>query len=263
VWVKVGSIPTTGTTLLMYYGDSSLTNGSNGPATFLAYADFNQDEGFSIVDNGTTRSFGQSGTYVSTANQRVDFIGLPADGGATYVYKDYGAGYFGDSVVEFDGIQTSAGSASVAHIGLGDGLGMIGSAALANAAFSTTSDYQNDVMVYVLRAGSSSYGWPYPQTGLNVRGYVRLAVRPSTGEVTQSVYTNAARTNLLTNCSSAGCENPKTLTTGPIVSLRHLYALNKSTGGPPGRSITGSFDNLRVRKFANPEPAATLGPEQQ
>jgi len=43
VWVKVPSISTTGTTIYMYYGNSSATNMSNGDSTFTVFENFSTD----------------------------------------------------------------------------------------------------------------------------------------------------------------------------------------------------------------------------
>jgi len=40
VWIQVPSIPTTGTTVYIYYGNSAATSASNGNATFLFFDDF-------------------------------------------------------------------------------------------------------------------------------------------------------------------------------------------------------------------------------
>jgi len=58
VWVKVPSIPTSGTTIYMYYGNSSATDASDGDAVFEFFDDF---EGTSL-DTSKWETFGV-GTY--------------------------------------------------------------------------------------------------------------------------------------------------------------------------------------------------------
>jgi len=41
IWVKVSSIPTTGTTIYLYYGNSSVASAANGDNTFVFFDDFN------------------------------------------------------------------------------------------------------------------------------------------------------------------------------------------------------------------------------
>ncbi len=53
VWVKVTSIPTSGTTIKLYYGKSDDSSGSNGDNTFAFFDDFN---GLSLDTNKWTRS---------------------------------------------------------------------------------------------------------------------------------------------------------------------------------------------------------------
>jgi len=43
IWVQVPSLPTTGTTIYMYYGYAAATSASNGNATFLFFDDFDSD----------------------------------------------------------------------------------------------------------------------------------------------------------------------------------------------------------------------------
>jgi len=255
VWVKIPAVlASSSVTIYMYYGNSAAVSASSGTNTFLAYADFNTDEGFTIVDAGTTRAYGVAGTYVSTANHRVDFINLPSNT-QTYIYKDYGASYFGDVIIEYNGMITGHGSASVSLAGLANELG---ATPYTSGSFATASDYVNDMLIYDWVSGTANYTSPYIQTQENTNFYVRFTVKPSASQSTLGVYSDSAMTTLF----SGAWTNPVNLAS-PSVSLRYFYPLSSFGNSVAGRSITGWYDNFRVRKYlANPPTAGAPGTEQ-
>ncbi|HZU08340.1 MAG TPA: DUF2341 domain-containing protein [Pseudacidobacterium sp.] len=98
LWVNVPSIPTSGTTIFMYYGNPSATSASNGPATFLFFDDFSGGNissskwtstggTWSVIsdtnENGVTSSVAQG----ATTNRQILY--------STYSGTDYVADVFG------------------------------------------------------------------------------------------------------------------------------------------------------------------------
>jgi hypothetical protein len=65
VWVRIPSIPASGTTVYMYYGNSSATSLSNAPATFLLFDDFNRPNSGSIGGAWTASNSSGSGWDIS------------------------------------------------------------------------------------------------------------------------------------------------------------------------------------------------------
>ena len=62
VWVKVNSIPTSGTTIKLYYGNANSTNMSDGSNTFVAFEDFTDD---TRRTSAWTENYGGASSYVS------------------------------------------------------------------------------------------------------------------------------------------------------------------------------------------------------
>ncbi|MBX6359880.1 MAG: DUF2341 domain-containing protein [Acidobacterium ailaaui] len=65
LWVNVPSIPTTGTTIFMYYGNPSATTASNGPATFLFFDDFSEGN----INSSNWTASGGTWSVVSDTNE--------------------------------------------------------------------------------------------------------------------------------------------------------------------------------------------------
>jgi hypothetical protein len=65
LWVNVPSIPTSGTTVYMYYGNPSATSASNGPATFIFFDDFSGG----TIDSSKWVSSGGTWSVVSDSNE--------------------------------------------------------------------------------------------------------------------------------------------------------------------------------------------------
>lgn len=91
IWVKVPSLSTSGTTLYLYYGNSSASAQSNGNNVFNTFADFTI--GTSLPSNWTKLDIGTSGTY-SVGTSRLTISNTNGEDlwdtvyGATHVYKN-------------------------------------------------------------------------------------------------------------------------------------------------------------------------------
>lgn len=89
VWVEVPSIPVSGTTLYMYYGNSVATTSSNGPNTFLLFDDF-EDGTINSSIWSTTGSVAESGGSIRITGtgvggaDRIESIGMFGPGVAFY-----------------------------------------------------------------------------------------------------------------------------------------------------------------------------------
>lgn len=91
VWVKVSSIPTSGTNLYLYYGNSSASSQSDGNNVFPIFADFTI--GTSLPTGWTGINIGTSGTY-SVGSSKLTITNTNGEDlwdtsyGATHVYKN-------------------------------------------------------------------------------------------------------------------------------------------------------------------------------
>lgn len=91
VWVKASSLPTSGTTLYSYYGNSSANSQSNGNNVFSSFADFTI--GTSLPPDWTKIDIGTSGTY-SVGSSKLTITNTNGEDlwdsayGATHVYKN-------------------------------------------------------------------------------------------------------------------------------------------------------------------------------
>ncbi|GEM_PF-1089883 len=65
LWVNVPSIPTSGTTIFMYYGNPAATTASNGPATFMFFDDFSGG----TIDSSKWVSAGGTWSVISDTNE--------------------------------------------------------------------------------------------------------------------------------------------------------------------------------------------------
>jgi len=90
VWAKISSLPTSGTNLYLYYGNSSAVSQSNGNNVFNTFADFTI--GTSLPSNWTKTDIGTNGTYsvgsslfISNTNGEDVWNNIY---GATHVYKN-------------------------------------------------------------------------------------------------------------------------------------------------------------------------------
>ncbi|UOA10209.1 DUF2341 domain-containing protein [Methylobacter sp. S3L5C] len=97
MWVKASTIPTAGTTLYMYYGNSVVASASNGTATFEFFDNF--DSGSTNFDPGKWTATGGTWTVAAAAVQQDGTIGAVMQGSigssvrqalrSTYTGTDY------------------------------------------------------------------------------------------------------------------------------------------------------------------------------
>ncbi len=93
IWTKIPSIPTTGTTIYFYYGNSSATNGENGSQVFYFFDGFDG----SALDSKWTTIFSDS-ISVSSSYLEIDRTSSSTTVAASYTP-------LAESVIEFRGIQ--------------------------------------------------------------------------------------------------------------------------------------------------------------
>lgn len=230
LWVNVPSIPTSGTTVYMYYGNPSATSASNGPATFIFFDDFSGGS----IDSSKWVSSGGTWSVMSDTNEN-GVTSNVAQGVttnrqtlySTYSGTDYVADVFGKQVAGRTwalGVRASNNS-NLYSINLYDDL-------------NTT----NNLYVYswvnnsggnaTATLGSTAVGT------VNPNSWYRLTAKVHGNTI--DILKDNAPVLSVTDSSNA-------LTSGGIA----LYGEN---------GTTAEFENVLVRQYAATEPGTSVGP---
>ncbi len=240
VWVKVPSIPTVGTTIYMYYGNPSASSASNGTNTFKFFDDF---------DGGSSPwSITNPNNHIDedrAVDERLGINALNCNEQA-YVYKD------GFSLNDF-AVDWKFKPVSYTHAGwYGPYMGVFadhissapypsGTRALAMSWLGYASEFTNG-------------GWG--------TGYGKL--KSSALDANHIYELTIARSGSIAEFSLFDCTNGTETDQSPISftsltdTFTMLAAVTAQCNGYPGDSSTGWIDDVRVRKYASPEPAASV-----
>lgn len=242
IWVKVPSIPTAGTTLYMYYGNSGAAAAGNMDVTFIA-SDLTV---FTKIDPNNHLN-------VLNANT-VSFTGLTT-GERAYLYKSVPS--VGDYRYDF-AYSVTGGSSSpnndgyVLPGGLADSAAVLNSVANGLYIRNYNCFHCGALRLYLTSSLSSAISIVPPgdnYVGTN-SGYITITRIGTT--VTMNVYSDAARTALV------GTESG---TVAPAIAFSYVIPISSYNIGMSA-TTSGTLQNLRVRKYASPEPSASVGAEQ-
>jgi len=235
VWVKLPSIPTTGTTIYMYYGNSKVSSGSNGDNTFILFDDFNggsintakwtevDSSGNVVQTGGTLRlnngpvNWGNTGLYSVTNLPRSSMV---IEG--KYMNNCTAGAYYRDTTM------------------------------LWMKDTSTSIDYPKFTNAFYAVWYNSSYYWTVYESGTNIAGTgalacntqyrIRQIVKPAGGAITQLSSNNGASwTTVRDSANYAGSIK---------VGVTHY------DGG------VVFIDDLTVRNYVSAEPTAVFDTEQ-
>jgi len=232
IWVKVPFIPTGNKTIYVYYGNPEATSMSNGDATFEFFDDF---EGNTI--NAYKWDTSNSGGYFSILSGKLYYNGLSGGFGPRIRALKNGTNFlFSDYIVEFLIITTS---------GYGE-LGIMYRGSIPETA--NTYHFHPTSINYVFRITKRVNNASYYVTNTN------------TGTFSFNVWYKV-RIVIVGNSHNAEITN---INTGQTLNI----------SGTDASFITGTFgvmawgnavayvDDLRIRKYASPEPTTSIGAEE-
>lgn len=109
IWVQVPSIPASGTTIFLYYGNSAATSASNGTATFIFFDDFSFTSGGVPALDPNKWSFPAGSAGFSNIGGMLQYNAPSGGFGPRAVAKVGGSNLvFGDGIVEYN-LQSNGG----------------------------------------------------------------------------------------------------------------------------------------------------------
>jgi len=253
VWIEVPSIPASGgTTVYMYYGNSSASSASNGDATFDIFEDFDNNDG-----EWTEYDPNNKVELDYTTDHRLEFNNwIRSDPG--YVYKFYSMQNF---VEEYDiNITGHGGNGKLVGPGFSDNLCHL-------------TETQNGIFSVFYAGWPGGGGVPHidPQIwedGTQILDWEDYLIPISTGtiyyvrfekfgdSVKLSVFSDASRTTHISG-------SPKTATTNLSATTFNYYYAATGSVSADWEWTTGWIDNIKVRKYASSEPTVTVGGEEE
>lgn len=230
IWVEVPSIPTGSSTIYIYYGNTSAAAASNGTNTFLFFDDFSGTLSKWNIHVGTTiaitASYGNPSPCLEisggTTASPYGFAAIGSD--ATY------AG-FQDGIIEADIYPATNGLPEI--IFRGNYSSNTGYKGRWDSRTGTESPWMKPPY-----SGWGAFGTAATRFGLaNQWQKAKLAISGSTF----MIYSNDSLKSTVTDTQYPGA--------GEIGLANHYGTYSR-------------FDNVRVRKYASPEPAVTVGAEE-
>ncbi|NTW33249.1 MAG: DUF2341 domain-containing protein, partial [Bacteroidetes bacterium] len=246
IWIKVPSIPVTGTTIFLCYGNNSATSSSDAPGTFDFYDVCNSSSsGWVATSEGSgTNTFDASNGYFRLLGRG---LCCSSSWGSAVVKKSLPSPLIsGSYVVSFQNRNTmgvcSGGSFSITGISGGNMSVTCNNGNYCNG--------QNDNMIsfagYTYGNGVSGSGNYY--TSSTSSSFTQFDIKPmDITNKTATLYVNGS----VKQTVSAGTVAP-TLTT---------ITLSSSNNGYSSSVNTEDFQNIIIRKYANPEPSVSFGIE--
>lgn len=235
IWIKLSdAITDPGSDYVwMYYGNSGLSDGSNGIDTFLAFFD-GDSTGWTEVDPNS---------HITFQNNRLEFSGLHR-GEDAYVYQSFTSSEW---VCEeaYAITAATAGSILISPATTDEIDDMAGTA---NAAF--TQYYSGAYSRVGLRISSTTYNGG-DQTIPTGTYYLRTTKNGNT--ITTNWYSDSARTNQVYT---------STVTQAGLPSLSYIYMLNTWNSGNSEYTISGWIDDFNVREYIANEPIPSYGTAQ-
>lgn len=237
VWVKVPSIPTGGTFVYMYYGNSSAINASNGFNTFEFFDDF---ESGTVPEPARWTASGGTWSILTGVTQKNGVTGGVAQGTIPVSEKHLLKSAFSgtDYIVECDGLQTQ---------GRVWGLGVRSTDYQTTYTLNLYEDLDAAVNLYY-------YVWLGSQTTNTLYGGTVGTIAENTWyKLTVKAHGN--------NFDLFFGDELKASVTGSLypsgsVSLFGEYDDRTSEAG------IYRYNDVRVRKYASADPASTIGTEQ-
>jgi hypothetical protein len=242
-WIRAdlplyGTSPTGDNIVYMYYGNANLTSASDGINTFVVFDDF---------ATGSSEQWTMSNvTADRTTNHRLNINGVT---GSTSAYIDKGT-----DIGDFEFLYTYTRTSTAAGQGFGTGVGNT---------ITNNFNAQNDGVASIDHLGGGSQQYKYLRVidagtnyetsttagASNTQYYAKLT---RLGNVYNStIYSDAARTTVVWTLS---------VTQSGLTGLRYVYGV--ATGTDVGAVATGWIKDIRIRKYASPEPTISTGSEQ-
>jgi len=253
IWVKVPSIPTNGTTIYMYYGNLSASSASDGDTVFEFFDDF---EGTTLDSSKWTEDAVNNIDH--TINNYFRFEDAFRVGNAYWIYDgtDTGSQHqakwtpISDFVVEFTSKINDTEADQM-------GEGTVGLIADDNTIIAVVghSDWKGDLLS--------------PQKG--------IVAEDNSGTIHNADYTKNGQYYYYDEVSSGDTQNWKIEHYGTIIKVYDndglVVTLTRSSTLSKLALAAGAYgtypyldyiqiENLRVRKYADPEPTVTVGDEQ-
>ena len=247
-------------TYYLYYGNPSASDASDGRSVFLFFDDFdNGTEQLTEYDNSYDRldidrtadkrfeitdlRKSECDVYANKEILGIKHFVLEASGRITGASGTLNMQSFGIALTDIDGDPSSSNANSNSIIlrwDLENGYYAIGGTEVRG----TTSNRTN---------GDKAYGGI--EIGLNTTVYPRVVVDGTTA--TFYIYSDAERTSQIAGSPISITLTDDTITFNWIVLAAHEHCADQD------RYISGWIDDIRVRKYASPEPTASLGSEEQ
>ena len=235
VWVKIPSIPNSGKTIYMYYGNPTAADVSNGDSTFIFFDDFNGSAGASIDKNKWTWT-------------EKNPLLQPRDNQATYTTDYFHSGSTGMKLVSsyysmgepYHSFTTPITGELIAWI-YDTGIG----GTTTDAVIGEGSCHN----VGIVGQWLGYYGY---RVNCTAHAYENTAFPRSVGWHKMKMRCDGTNTSFYID------DNPNPVATASeMSSFNQILVGNALTYSP----TTAYFDDVLVRKYSSPEPSATVGNE--
>ena len=232
IWVQIPSIPTTGTSIYLYYGNAAAASTSNGNTTFDFFDDFSYKSGGAPAIDPSKWSFPAGQIGFSNTGGTLQYSNPSGSFGPRAIATKNGANFnFSNGVVEYS-LQSSAGFGEMGLVYRGQ------NPETANSYVFYPSTY-NSQNTWLLYARSSNGGIRLGSGGAFALG-VTYAVKAAIGSTSYSFSING----------------------NPVFTVANSLFSTGSVGVLAWGGTVSSVTNFRIRKFAAADPSASVGSEQ-
>ncbi|MFH0888246.1 MAG: DUF2341 domain-containing protein [Planctomycetota bacterium] len=237
VWVKIPSVPTGTSTIYMYYGNTSATSSSNGTNTFVFFDDFS----LTNIDTNkwTVNAVNTITSAISNGKLRITNGTASVETYWIYDNTDTGSQHQMKNITSFDNI-------SIDWVSYAEDTGDLGEVGIALV------DASNLVRAYLHYRDGNSGVFPY-----------RAWICETTGNSETYTLPESKRFSITRNGTTVGFYIDDVLKgTGSLTGTPSKIAI--AVGAYGGNTFRVSeIDDVRVRKYASPEPTVTApGTEQ-
>ena len=245
IWIKTNVPASGGKDIYIYYGNSSLSNNSDGRNTFIVY-----DRYENVTEQWTESDPNNRIEIDRTTDNRVEITDIGDMDNNTYVYLDKGSD-IGDFIYKTSVEVTAiAAYSNIIPMGISDTIG------------SPFSGWNDGVEVFFY-SGTRLYIWVFNEgTGysshsnfafsLNTIYYLSLIRAGS--NFTVRVYSDYARTNQLTAVARP---------MGGVENLRYVYVTGQRLSGSSATRIaSGNISETIIQKYTYNIPTTSIGTEQ-
>ncbi|RLF39247.1 MAG: hypothetical protein DRN00_02390 [Thermoplasmata archaeon] len=243
IWVKVPSIPANSEIeIYMYYGNPTVASASDTDATFIFFDDFSTDKGWVYID--------PSETYRDEIHKYLFFEGHRDDDERAYIQLPNIVS--GDFLMEFDYENTTHGEdghGARERILVGDQNDKTGNfIAMTNYRWDGVASPSPNMRLSVCQEGTVSDGEKYGSSE-GIVYHVKIGRLGSTAFI--EIW-NEEQTDLLFQDEMSA----------PLTDFNYIVVANRDDGAGAQYYLSGWVDNLRIRKYASPEPSVSLGAEE-